>query len=325
MDIGFGLAGSILVDIVGVRCISLVALSVALVGRTLLAFGRSKATLYPALFLFSPCGDALLSTGLYAVALKKLTTPLTRPLAFAISYATFNLAGALADLIIDKMRASVEDYSGVGGVYTPVRQFVVSVVCHKCSSAVSKVLLNTTYNNFNVLTQVLTWMVLILTALVAYFCLQDLSVFDPDDLERNERPQSGSGGADEVFDTVIPVDAIPAKPLIKVCTLKRWFPNQQILSSSEDDSEQQFMGSSALNVQSTSRLPHYKIYKTKHSSYTQSSPSLRGGVDSFFSQVLSILRLRNTWIVLVFGFLTMTVGMNWSASEIVLPPFLERR
>ena len=192
------------------------------------------------------------------------------------------------------------------------------------SSGVSKVLLNETCNKFNVFTQVLTWMVLILTALIAYFCLQDVSVFDPDDLERDERTQSV--GVDGVFDTVIPVDAIPAKPLIEVCTLKRWFPNQQIFSSSEDSSEQQFMGSSStLNVQSTSRLPHYKIYKTKHLSYPHSSPSLRGGVDSFFSQVLSILRLRNTWIVLVFGFLTMTVGMNWSASEIVLPPFLERR
>jgi hypothetical protein len=166
-------------------------------------------------------------------------------------------------------------------------------------------------------------MVLILTALIAYFCLQDVSVLDPDDLERDERPQSV--GVDGVFDTVIPVDAIPAKPLIEVCTLKRWLPNQQLLSSSEDDSEQQLTRSNALNVQSTSRLPHYKIYKTKHSNYAQSSPSLRGGVDSFFSQVLSILRLRNTWIVLVFGFLTMAVGMNWSASEIVLPPFLERR
>jgi dipeptide/tripeptide permease len=122
VDIGFGLAGSILVDIVGVRCISLIALSVALIGRSLLAFGRTKAALYPALFVFSPCGDALLSTGLYAVALKKLTTPLTRPLAFAISYATFNLAGAFADIIFDNMSAHVSDYDGLWGVYTPMRQ-----------------------------------------------------------------------------------------------------------------------------------------------------------------------------------------------------------
>ena len=77
--------GSILVDIFGVRRVSIVALSVAIVGRSLLAFGRTTAALYPALFFFSPFGDALLSVGLYKVALKKLTTPLTRPLAFAVS------------------------------------------------------------------------------------------------------------------------------------------------------------------------------------------------------------------------------------------------
>ena len=81
--------GSILVDFHGVRKVSLVALSVAIIGRSLLAFGRSKAALYAALFLFSPCGDALLSVGLYKVALKKLTTPLTRPLSFAMSYGKF--------------------------------------------------------------------------------------------------------------------------------------------------------------------------------------------------------------------------------------------
>ena len=136
MDIVFGLAGSILVDIYGVRRVSIVSLSVAIVGRTLLAFGRSKGALYLALFLFSPCGDALLSVGLYRVALKKLTTPLTRPLAFAMSYASFNLAGAFADILVDKMRAGMDDlvidnhFSGVAGVYTPLRQFVVSLYVH---------------------------------------------------------------------------------------------------------------------------------------------------------------------------------------------------
>ncbi len=135
MDIGFGLAGSIFVDIFGVRKVSIAALSVAVVGRTLLAFGRTKGALYLALFLFSPCGDALLSVGLYKVALKKLTTPLTRPLGFALSYSTYNLAGAVADILIDKMRARLEDvnvdsrFVGVGGVYTPIRQFIVSVLC----------------------------------------------------------------------------------------------------------------------------------------------------------------------------------------------------
>jgi MFS family permease len=143
LDIAFGLLGSIFVDIYGVRRVSLVALCVALVGRTLLALARSTNTLYLALYLFSPCGDALLSVGLYRVALKKLSTPLTRPLAFALSSSVSNMAGVCVALVVDSMRRNLEDVhvdlSGrggdfwnwmdgiVGGVYTPVRQFIVSV------------------------------------------------------------------------------------------------------------------------------------------------------------------------------------------------------
>lgn len=301
VDIGFGLVGSILVDIVGVRRISLVALSVALVGRTLLAFGRSKVTLYPALFLFSPCGDALLSAGLYSVALKKLTTPSTRPLAFAISYATFNLAGAAADLMLDKMRASVDDVSGVGGIYTPIRQFVV-----------------------------ITWVVLIVTFLIAFCFLRDLSVIDPDDLDQDgllQRESDGTHEGDGVFN-VIPLDAVPVKPMVELYTLKRWFPNQHIFCSGDDETEDESRqnNATARSLASTAkRLPNYKIYKTKHSNDTPSSASLEDMIIDFYHQVMSILGLRNTWIVLVFGFLTLAVGMNWAASEIVLPPFLERR
>ena len=102
----FGLLGSVLVDVYGVRKVSMTSLSIAVVGRTLIAFGRTRTSLYLALYLLSPCGDALLSIDLYKVALKKLTTPLTRPLAFALSYSAFNLAGGLADVLIDAFRGS---------------------------------------------------------------------------------------------------------------------------------------------------------------------------------------------------------------------------
>ena len=141
VDIAFGLTGSILVDSLGVRRVALFALGVALLGRTLLAFGRSVPVLYAALFLFSPCGDALLSVGLYRVALKKLTTPRTRPLAFGTSYAVSNMAGVCVALAVDAMRRNAGDVTvgygeegdgvgyfmwAVGGIYTPVRQFIVS-------------------------------------------------------------------------------------------------------------------------------------------------------------------------------------------------------
>ena len=48
------------------------------------------------------CGYAL--AGIYTVALKKLTPPRLRPLAFAVQYASFNFSGALCDFAIDYLR-----------------------------------------------------------------------------------------------------------------------------------------------------------------------------------------------------------------------------
>lgn len=61
VDIIFGLLGSILVDIMGVRKVSVLALSIAMIGRTLVAFGRNRMSLFFALYFFSPCGDSLLA------------------------------------------------------------------------------------------------------------------------------------------------------------------------------------------------------------------------------------------------------------------------
>ena len=46
--------------------------------------------------------------------------------------ASFNLAGAFADILVDRMRGgmkdvTIEELPGVSGVYTPLRQFVVSL------------------------------------------------------------------------------------------------------------------------------------------------------------------------------------------------------
>ena len=80
-----GFVGSVLTDAIGVRVTAIGAISLALIGRGLLVLGRSQASLYLAFAFFSPLGDALLSNGLYRVALKKLTTPANRALVFSIS------------------------------------------------------------------------------------------------------------------------------------------------------------------------------------------------------------------------------------------------
>ena len=58
------------------------------VSRAVLTFGRSRDALLLALIGLSPFGEAVLSTGIYTVALKKLTTPATRGFAFGVQRAS---------------------------------------------------------------------------------------------------------------------------------------------------------------------------------------------------------------------------------------------
>lgn len=324
VDILFGLIGSIMVDVIGVRRISILAMSIAIVGRTLLAFGRSKQALYFALFLFSPCGDALLSVGLYRVALKKLTTPLTRPLAFAMSYAVSNLAGALADVLVDQMRGGLQDVQMSGGaVFTPIRQFIV-----------------------------VTWMIVLVTFTIAYCFLEDWTVIDPNDLDdeerRKQRSESTQTSSSSIImmenemggnESIIPMDALPASPMIRPHLLQKWFPNHydSIQQAMDEEPEAVAVTSSGVNNVPTSSsttttrrsLPKYQMYRTRYNHHQASSQqgnsSRCSGLIQLVNQVIAILKLRNTWRVLIFGFLSFTIVLDWTASEIVLPPFLERR
>mmetsp|Transcript_13560 Transcript_13560/g.22242 ORF Transcript_13560/g.22242 Transcript_13560/m.22242 type:complete len:699 (+) Transcript_13560:74-2170(+) len=314
VDILFGLIGSILVDVIGVRRISIIAMSVAIIGRSLLAFGRSTGSLYTALFLFSPCGDALLSVGLYRVALKKLTTPLTRPLAFAMSYAASNLAGALADLLVDKMRSTlkdvqIEENGYFSGVFTPIRQFIV-----------------------------VTWVIVLVTFAIAYCFLEDWTVIDPNDLDDDEKRKQATLWENETDDdenhatitSIIPMDALPASPMIRAHLLQRWFPNHY---DSLHGIEEELEVTNEDVPTSRRSLPKYQMYRTRYNHNTQTSNQQHGnastsicsGLVKVVNQVIAILKLRNTWRVLIFGFLSFTIVLDWTASEIVLPPFLERR
>ena len=201
------------------------AMTVSIVGRTLLAFGRSKGALYSALFFFSPCGDALLSVGLYKVALKKLSTPLTRPLAFALSYASYNLAGAIADLLVDKMRKFNDinvDTLPLSGVYTPLRQFVV-----------------------------VTWVVVLVTWLIVYFFLFDWTVIDASDPDGGDEVASGilREGTQEDGESQT------CKPMIKAHVLRRIFHEQfQSMQATEEDND---------NGGASRPLPTYQMARTK--------------------------------------------------------------
>lgn len=154
MDIIFGICGSLATDAFGVRRVVTAALCMALVGRGLLVFGRGPVELWLASLVFSPFGEAVLSTGVYNVGLKKLTPPRLRPLAFAVQYASFNFSGALCDTAIEYMRRQPDRYF-FGARFTGLRLFLVS-----------------------------TWFVLWLALLLVVFFVHDVTVVDPADPER---------------------------------------------------------------------------------------------------------------------------------------------
>ncbi|KAH8065647.1 hypothetical protein JL722_20 [Aureococcus anophagefferens] len=125
LNLFFAGVGAVLTDAVGVRRCAMVAMSVSIVGRALVAFGRSRLELYASFLVLAPVGEALLSVGIYRVSLKKLTTPRTRAFAFAVEYATFNLSGALADVLIDALRRRPDAVIG-GATFTGTRLFLVA-------------------------------------------------------------------------------------------------------------------------------------------------------------------------------------------------------
>jgi hypothetical protein len=58
MDVIFGVAGSMIVDAIGVRKTAIIGLSIGLPGRIIWSFSTSKNLLYLACFFFSPFGEA---------------------------------------------------------------------------------------------------------------------------------------------------------------------------------------------------------------------------------------------------------------------------
>lgn len=157
LDVVFGMAGGLAVDAFGVRKTTLFALAMAICGRFLLAFGRTKVQLYTACLFFSPFGEAFLMVGIYKVALYKLTTPRIRPFAFGVQYSTWNFSGALANVVIDGMRHQ-GDQVWFGMVFTGLRRSVIT-----------------------------TWVAVLLAMGLSLFLVQDVDVLHPDDPEKTER------------------------------------------------------------------------------------------------------------------------------------------
>lgn len=171
MHVIFGFVGSLATDTFGVRSVAIFALGVALIARGLLVVGRSRFILYTAKLVLSPIGDSMLSNGLYYVALKKMTTPLNRGLAFSLSYASFNFAGAIGTQLIDTLKGAA-DVTIFGSVFTGARIFLA-----------------------------ITWLAILLTLILVIGCLKDVTIverstFDDPDLQVALPPSTATSTSD---------------------------------------------------------------------------------------------------------------------------------
>lgn len=119
------------------------------------------------------------------------------------------MSGICVAVVVDWMRKSLNDVhidihssptinNMIGGVYTPVRQFII-----------------------------LTWLVLFITFIIAYFLLEDWTVLDLEDLDEEYCND----------DTMkrIPLDISSAKPMIRHDTLQQYF-NYEVLSTDDETS-----------------------------------------------------------------------------------------
>ncbi|KAL7549391.1 hypothetical protein ACHAWF_012660 [Thalassiosira exigua] len=111
------------------------------------------------------------------------------------------------------------------------------------------------------------------------------------------------------------INLMPAKPMVKPHLLRRWFPEQYQSIHNDDDGRNE----------GADRLPVYKMYRTQLTASSGGNTSLAASLWQFANQVISLLRMRATWRVLIFGFASFTIAMNWTASEMLMPPFFERR
>lgn len=91
------------VDSLGVRTTAIFSCTMCVISRAVLVFGRSRASLYVAMFALSPAGDGTFNP-CFTVGLKKCTTDVTRPFAYALAYTVANLGGAFSANLMDVVR-----------------------------------------------------------------------------------------------------------------------------------------------------------------------------------------------------------------------------
>lgn len=99
----WGFVASLMVDKFGVRTTAIFSTFCSVVARFVFVFCRSQKSLYISVLILSPMGDGTFDP-CFNVGLKKCTTDLTRPFAYACAYTVMNLGGAFCDNLTDVIR-----------------------------------------------------------------------------------------------------------------------------------------------------------------------------------------------------------------------------
>ncbi|KAL1500034.1 hypothetical protein AB1Y20_012711 [Prymnesium parvum] len=284
----FGMIGAMLVDAWGVRKTAVIALSVAAASRAVLAFGQTKLSLQVALLGLSPFGEAVLSTGIYTVALKKLTTHETRRLAFGVQYSVSNLAGAFSDLAADFFRrqdftvpAWVPDWLWEGDTFSGLRAHVLG-----------------------------TLVAVLAALLVSVFCLFD-SVLVPLDEPAAQLFTGHASPPPLTFDEITRLrdNATAAQRargyLVTPVSPSRPKPRRPMAPSP---------------IFGRLNLERLKNASSPAAWVEAALAATRRAVQS----IRSLLELRNFWVALWFSACLFFISKQWGDMDQLLPPYLER-
>ena len=294
----FGFCGSVITDIIGVRRTAMLSICLSLIGRGMLVVTRSQFLLKISLLGIHPIGEALLTTGLYRVALKKMTTEDTRPLAFAISYSVYNCAGGVANFLIDAFK-NMPDITVFGAVYTGPRLFLAT-----------------------------SWVALFIALLLVIFALKDVTVVeegyeeeDRDGVELVSEATTDSSSTPAAAAAVADVHVSEHAPLCGG-------------SNGDDGSKRSFLGrlrerrKRALSrtravptvLRSTEGMRQLGLLANQRGTCA----ACRAVVLAALRDLLDLLQLRALWRTMLMGLAGFVLGIAWSVNEMVLPPFFKR-
>ena len=175
--------------------------------------------------------------------------------------------------------------------------------------------------------QVLTWLVVLFMLIIAFYFLEDMTVID--DRDSNKEVLIDAENSYDIHNThekqPLTIDSIKvvastepikeknssfrtSKPIYKHQFIQQWLPQHK-----------------KTVIEELHNKCNYKTFQTIHLNANTTNSSPIQNIIDFLQQLISVLRLRNSWRVIVFSFASVAVSLQWTASDISLPPFLERR